>query len=200
MARLEFSRKKEILQESNFRLNRYFANLRKWDEEAIRKRADSLAQIALKIWPYFAEAQTDSNLTAHDMRVGEAQTDSNLTAHDMRVGEAPTDLNLTAHDMTGRRPLAVIIMGNDYPVSYWRDVMQKTLEVIIDRDADAFKKITEKFPRYVAAGENNFRSPRKLSNGAYIETNLSAPSIYNFCREVIEFSGPSRDWQVKLVN
>ncbi len=185
LARLEFYRKKEILQESNFRLNRYFANLSKWDEEAIRKRADSLAQIALKIWPYF----------------GEAQTDSNLTAHDMRVAEAPTDSNLTAHDMTGRKALAVIIMGHSYPVSYWREVMQKTLEVIIDRDADAFKKITEKFPKYVAAGENNFRSPRELSKGAYIETNLSAQSIYKFCREVIEFSGlPSRDWQVKLVN
>lgn len=168
LARLEFSRKQEILQKSNFRLNRYFDNVSQWDEEAIRQRADSLAQIALKIWPYFGEAQTDSNLTAHDMK--------------------------------GKKPLAVIIMGHSYPVLSWREVMQKTLEVIIDRDADAFKKITEKFPTYVA-WENKFRSIRQLSNGAYIVTSLNAQDIYRFCREVIELSGlPSSDWQVKLVN
>jgi len=168
LARSVFSKKQKKLQESNLRLNRYFANLSQWDEEAIRQRADSLAQIALKIWPYFGEAQTDSNLTAHDMK--------------------------------GKKPLAVIIMGNSYPVSSWRDVMQRTLEVIIDRDADAFKKITEKFPTYVA-WENKFRFIRQLSNGAYIVTGLNAQDIYRFCREVIELSGlPSSDWQVEVVN
>jgi len=168
LARLGFFRKQKILQESNLRLNRYFANLSQWDEEAIRQRTDSLAQIALKIWPYFGEIQTDSNLTAHDMK--------------------------------GKKPLAVIIMGDSYAVSSWRDVMQRTLEVLIDRDADAFDKLIEKFPQYIA-GKKQFRSSRQLSNGSYIETNIDARSIYKFCREIIELSGlPSRDWQVELVN
>ena len=163
-----FSEKQKNLRNGSLRLNRYFADLNQWDEEAIRNRATSLAEIALEIWPYFGEVQTSSNLTAHDMK--------------------------------GKKPLAVIIMGDSYAVSSWRDVVQKTLEVIIDIDDNTFVQVVEKFPHYVAL-KDNFRSSRQLSNGYYLETNVDARNIYKFCQDIIELSELSiDDWKVELIN
>jgi len=170
MANDEFKEKQKILRESNFRLNRYFNDLTQWNEETIRQRVNVLANIALEIWPYFGEVQTDSSFSANDMR--------------------------------GKKPVSVTIMGDSYPVSSWRDVMQKTLEIIIavDSDSKIFDKIIEKFPQNISL-EKKFRSSRQLSNGSYIETNMDARSIYKFCRDLIKLSGLSdSDWQVEIIS
>ncbi|MDM8565405.1 DUF262 domain-containing HNH endonuclease family protein [Candidatus Halobeggiatoa sp. HSG11] len=168
LAQKSFSEKQKILRNGSLRLNRYFADLNQWDEEAIRNRATDLAKKVLEIWPYFGELQTSSNLT---------------------------DL-----DMKGKKPLAVIIMGDSYAVSSWRDVVQKTLEVIIDIDNNTFIQVVEKFPHYVAL-KDNFRSSRQLSNGYYLETNVDARSIYKFCQDIIELSElSSDDWKVELID
>jgi uncharacterized protein with ParB-like and HNH nuclease domain len=45
-----FEEKVKILRESNLSLNHYFRNIDIWNEDAIQKRAESLANIAIKIW------------------------------------------------------------------------------------------------------------------------------------------------------
>lgn len=55
MSDLPFKRKMEMkggFKESAFRLNRDILGLDSWDEEAIKKRANNLAQLAVKVWPY----------------------------------------------------------------------------------------------------------------------------------------------------
>jgi len=170
MANSEFKEKQKILRESNFRLNRYFNDLTQWNAESIKQRADSLTEIALEIWSYFGESQTDANLSANDMK--------------------------------GKKPISVTIMGDSYPVSSWRDVMQKTLESVINMDTDSeiFNKILEQFPQNVAL-EKKFRSYRQLSNGSYIETNVDARNIYRFCRDLVQLAGLSDiDWQVEIIS
>lgn len=46
-----FDIKVNLLRESNVSLNRYFHKLEAWNEIMIKKRAESLADIAIKIWP-----------------------------------------------------------------------------------------------------------------------------------------------------
>lgn len=46
-----FEAKKEIYQESNISLNKYFRDLENWNEEEIKKRAEKLADLAIKVWP-----------------------------------------------------------------------------------------------------------------------------------------------------
>ena len=45
-----FKDKKKIYQESKVYLNKYFQNIDIWNEESIQKRAEKLADIAIKIW------------------------------------------------------------------------------------------------------------------------------------------------------
>ena len=45
-----FEKKKEIYQTSNTFLNKHFQNIDAWNEESIQKRAETLADIAIKIW------------------------------------------------------------------------------------------------------------------------------------------------------
>jgi uncharacterized protein with ParB-like and HNH nuclease domain len=49
----DFPTKKEQLQNSHVELNRYFTKVATWDEDAIAKRGEELAERALTIWPDF---------------------------------------------------------------------------------------------------------------------------------------------------
>jgi hypothetical protein len=46
-----YSEKKEVLKDSHFELNRYFDKIDRWTPAEIKKRAKSLANRALQIWP-----------------------------------------------------------------------------------------------------------------------------------------------------
>ncbi|MEB3220077.1 MAG: DUF262 domain-containing HNH endonuclease family protein [Nostocales cyanobacterium 94392] len=46
-----FKEKLQHLKSSNLSLNQYFQNIDTWNEEAIKSRAEHLADIAIKIWP-----------------------------------------------------------------------------------------------------------------------------------------------------
>ncbi|GAB4229164.1 MAG: hypothetical protein Kow0049_10600 [Stanieria sp.] len=46
-----FDEKKIIYKNSNVYLNKYFQNINNWNEESIKKRAEELADIAVKLWP-----------------------------------------------------------------------------------------------------------------------------------------------------
>jgi len=50
-----FSRKKEYLCNSHLELNRHFQHISNWKKEEIESRSRLLADLALKLWPYFGE-------------------------------------------------------------------------------------------------------------------------------------------------
>ncbi|MBI3944428.1 MAG: DUF262 domain-containing protein [Armatimonadetes bacterium] len=102
-------------------------------------------------------------------------------------------------DVTGTDPTAVIIVGQRMLVQSWRDVAQYTLESLSDLDPDTFQEMAERFPRLIGRDPGRFRTNRQLSNGFYMETNLSAPAIKRFCIQVTQLAGLSPDdWQVEL--
>lgn len=52
----QFTRKKELLLSQGLRINRYFSrNIIRWDEHAIRARAEWLAQHIIEVWPSLIE-------------------------------------------------------------------------------------------------------------------------------------------------
>lgn len=53
MSNNSFPEKQKILAASHVELNKYFQGMATWDRDAINARAEHLAEIALRIWPYF---------------------------------------------------------------------------------------------------------------------------------------------------
>jgi uncharacterized protein with ParB-like and HNH nuclease domain len=60
MSNGDFDSKRVHLQESHCELNRHFIDVETWDEQAIARRGEILADQALKIWPDFSVPTTDS--------------------------------------------------------------------------------------------------------------------------------------------
>ncbi|WP_055076854.1 DUF262 domain-containing protein [Pseudanabaena sp. 'Roaring Creek'] len=102
--------------------------------------------------------------------------------------------------LTGKVPKVLFMCGEEYSVKSWRDVLETTLNNIAAIEPEHFKEIMEQFPRLVGADEKGFRSTRKLKNGIFIETNLSAKYIYSLCLRSIEIAELSvQDWYVDTV-
>ncbi|GJD22629.1 hypothetical protein RIVM261_075850 [Rivularia sp. IAM M-261] len=103
--------------------------------------------------------------------------------------------------VVGSTPKQVHIFGQDHPVKSWRDVLETTLNLIAENDPTRFLDIIQNYPRFVGWDEKDFRSTRELKNGAFIEVNLAATTIYSFCQKAIETAELSiEDWYVETVN
>ncbi len=100
-------------------------------------------------------------------------------------------------EVKGTSPSSLKILGQEFPVSSWRDVMENTLNVIADLEPEKFEQIANNYPRYVGKEKNKFRAIRELHNGYFIEVNLSAQSIQKLCFQAIEsIDLTSEDWEV----
>lgn len=105
------------------------------------------------------------------------------------------------YKLTGSIPKLICIFGEKYSVKSWRDVLENTLNALADMEPERFKDILQQFPRFVGWDEKDFRSTRKLQNGAFIEVNLSAKDIYAFCLKAIETAEISvEEWHVETVD
>lgn len=166
MSNSSFSEKKVVLAESHIELNKYFRDIDIWNGDAIHRRAESLADISVRVWPNFAGAD-----------------------------QAPVQKT----GVTNRKPAAVVLCGERLASSTWRAVAQRTLEALADMDPDAFERITRQFPKYLAGEEAALRDALKLSNGTFMERNLSANGLYTLCVQITEAAGlSSNDWYVEF--
>lgn len=60
----DFPTKKELYKDSHLELNKYFNSVEKWDKTAIENRSEFLAEITLKIWPYFGSGTDKEEIKA----------------------------------------------------------------------------------------------------------------------------------------
>jgi uncharacterized protein with ParB-like and HNH nuclease domain len=103
--------------------------------------------------------------------------------------------------LTGSTPRLLRIVGEEYSVKSWRDVLEVTLNFLAESEAESFENIIQQFPRFIGLDEKDFRSTRKLKNGVFFEVGLSAKNINAFCLKAIEIAELSiDDWSVETVN
>jgi uncharacterized protein with ParB-like and HNH nuclease domain len=105
-------------------------------------------------------------------------------------------------NLTGKSPKILIFLGDKIKVSTWRDVVESTMNIIVDAEPEKFNEIMKHFPHFLGWEEKNFRTPRKLKNGAFIEVDhLSAKTTQRLCFQILETIGlTSEDWQVETVD
>jgi len=102
-------------------------------------------------------------------------------------------------EVTGTSPTGLKILGQQFQVQTWRDVLEQTLNTVADLEPDKFEIIAQNFPRYLGKEKNKFRAVRQLQNGFFIEVNLSAQSIQKFCSQAIETIELTSDgWSVMI--
>jgi len=100
-------------------------------------------------------------------------------------------------EVTGTSPTTLKILGQQFQVQTWRDVLEQTLNTVADLEPDKFEIIAHNFPRYLGKDKNKFRAVRQLQNGYFIEVNFSAQSIQKFCYQAMEtIELTSEDWSV----
>jgi uncharacterized protein with ParB-like and HNH nuclease domain len=168
-----FDEKKKHFAKSNLALNRYFDSVQSWTAEEIERRAEALADSAIALWPYFGVKPTADGATA---------------------GETAK--------VTGRAPRSLRLGGAEIPVQTWVDVAIATAEGILAIGADEFDRLVAELPRFVNRDATAFRRSsrlRKLSNGAYLETNLSASHIHRLCVQAAHLAGLGpEEWSINL--
>jgi uncharacterized protein with ParB-like and HNH nuclease domain len=171
LSNADFTRKKNLLNESHLELNRYFNDITVWNQFEIERRSSVLADKALGIWNYFGDSQN--------------AVDS-VNAND---------------EVTGKVPRVVSILGQTNAVASWRDVLESTMNAIATVEPEAFTILVNDYPRFISADGIGLRSSRKLQNDYFIEVNLSAKSIHRFCVQAIESIGLTKDdWVVETNN
>ncbi|MCS6821443.1 MAG: DUF262 domain-containing HNH endonuclease family protein [Microscillaceae bacterium] len=100
-------------------------------------------------------------------------------------------------DVTKTKPRSLQILGQNFKVNSWREVLEITLNEIADLEPEKFEVIASTFKKYVGKNENKFRTAKKLRNGYFVEVNLSAQSINKLCYQAIQTIGLSyEDWKV----
>jgi len=102
-------------------------------------------------------------------------------------------------EVTGTTPISLNILGQQFDVSSWRDVLELTFNTIADLEPDKFEIIAQNYPCYLGKDRNKFRAVRQLQNGYFIEVNLSAQSIQKICFQAIDtIELTNNEWDVKL--
>ena len=92
------------------------------------------------------------------------------------------------------------VLGQEFNVNSWIDVLFYTLQVVSDLAPDKLELIENDYPSLVGR-RTTFRRPKELANGYYYEANLSAGHIYNFCKQLVNIMEFSQDeWDVTVVN
>ena len=104
-------------------------------------------------------------------------------------------------DVTGTKPYSLMVLGQEYNVNYWSDVLLHTLQVVSDLAPEKIESIEEEYPSLLGKDRTAFRRPKELANGYFYEANLSATSIYNFCKQLVNIMELSEDeWKVEVTN
>lgn len=165
-----FVEKKKLYAASHLEMNRYFDGIECWTAKAIEQRAEVLAERALSLWSYFGPAHGVSHVEEGD------------------------------DSIKGSIPSRVVIQGQSVAVRTWAEVWLTTLESISALGTEAFDRVVAGIPRIVGFSLEDFRrtgKQRQIANGAYVEMNLNAETIYRYCVKAVELAGLQPDeWQV----
>ena len=110
-------------------------------------------------------------------------------------GEQPEELVSAPR---GRRPAELQIFGKTLAVSTWRDVLENTVNEVIEIDPDAYGALSRELSSHIGSDRTRFREARQLRNGGYVNVNLSAEGIDRLCRRILDVAGVSEsEWDVE---
>ena len=103
-----------------------------------------------------------------------------------------------SNKLKGTKPKKLRFLGEEYSVKTWRDLLEKTMNIIADLYPDEFEQIIQDYPRFVSWDNQKFRYNRQLTNKAFIEVNWNAETIHTFCIQAITITEiPLDEWSLE---
>lgn len=110
-------------------------------------------------------------------------------------GEQPEEL---VPAPKGRRPANLCIFGKSLAVATWRDVLENTVNEILDADPNAYILLCKELSSHIGGDRTRFRESRQLRNGGFVNVNLSAEGIDRLCQRILVAAGVSHaEWEVE---
>ena len=164
-----FDEKMEILKDSNIGLSRNIAKYTSWDDNTIKERGEELFKIALKIWS-----------------IPEKYNNYSETAN---VIDYYTPYSILSNiNITGEKPKQLFIMDMEHSISSWKDLLRVLCKELFELDSTIFynlvkhKDFTGRERYIIDNNSSSMNSPYKIGEEIYIEANLSALEILNYCK------------------
>lgn len=105
---------------------------------------------------------------------------------------------IESSSVIGTRPNQMIVSGQIYPVQTWKQVLLKSVELLLELSPEKFPLLVESQPTRISKMKGTHRSPGELSNGYFIETSLNADAIWRITQQVkdlLEFEDP--EWNIE---
>jgi len=100
--------------------------------------------------------------------------------------------------VTGLWPTEVNFRGQIIPVQSWREVLSETLNILYGLDSTKFEELALKNPTYLSKDAGRFKYHWVIRNSYHVTINMSAQTIYNFCRRAVNHYGfTEKEWFVK---
>lgn len=165
----DFADKKEIYINSNISICRNICDYKKWNDESIKSRAKKLFDIAINIWALPEKYNTIK--------------DNSITIDYSNPYNIQSDINIT-----GEKPKQLIILDTEYNVTTWKDMLRTLCRELFELDSTIFYNLTKhkdfagRDKRILSDTNEKLRSHYKIADGLFIETNLSALEILNYCK------------------
>ena len=175
-----FNDKKEIYKNSNIGMCRDVVNYDIWDDTSIKKRAQILFEKALNIWPL----PEKYNKQKENLEMIDSTTLYNIL----------TDINVT-----GVKPKQLVILDTEYSISSWKDLLKQICCDLYSLGSSVFynlikhKDFTGRDKYIIDNTSDSLRAPFCIGEGIYIETNLSAIDILNYCKIIAVHYGMAED-------
>jgi len=170
MSNKSFVEKRDMekgFKESRLFLNKCLSVLDIWNEENIKKRADIMCEIALKIWPY-------------------PKTEYKLPKKTENLYSLSDD-----HSFTGEKIESYIFQEKETKVKSWRELYQSICLSLYEVDSNKFKSFLEddefqmKKRKMISPNKSDLASPLKISDTIYLESNLNTDTVLNMVRLVL---------------
>lgn len=180
-----FSDKKNILINSNISIGRNLKNYDDWNRESIERRACELFDLAKEVWflpEVYSLKKTNSDALDYNQL---------FNIYDDIIA-------------TGEKPKQLVIDDVAFPITTWKEMLRQLCRYMYDIDSQGFRALiyNDDFKgrdkKTIDSTSELMNSPYEIAEDLYIETNLSANSIINYCRLICDNFSVQDDVYFKL--
>ncbi|MHB9295391.1 hypothetical protein PilKf_01134 [Pillotina sp. SPG140] len=144
-------------------LNAYINQQHTWNEATIIERADILIERALKIWKYCDNTYKNKRAIANTYSLSDEDT-----------------------SFTGKKIEYFKVFGKEIVVNHWNYFLQQLCMLLYDKDPVKFKDLLTdheiKRRSLLSNDSNTLRASLEITDGIYIEKNLSTDDIVGAAR------------------